>query len=55
MKVEFYYDSDLIKTVEATCIPCIGEAVYMEPDLYEVEDVCYTYDKNLVQISLTDR
>ncbi len=55
MKVEFYYDSDLIKTVETTCIPRIGEAIYIEPDLYEVEDVCYTYDQNLVQITLIDR
>lgn len=56
MKVEFFYDSELLK---ATCfsdcsIPRVGDVVYLDKTTYEVGTVCFNCDENIVQITLTD-
>lgn len=56
MKVEFFYDSELLKTTNfSDCsIPRVGDVVYLDKTTYEVETVCFNCDENKVQITLTD-
>lgn len=56
MIVEFFYDSDLLKafSISNCSIPRVGDVVFLDKETYEVETVCFNFDENKVQITLTD-
>lgn len=56
MIVEFFYDSDLLKafSISDCSIPRVGDVIFLDKETYEVETVCFNFDENKVQITLTD-